>query len=78
MTFKDDTKLVLKGSFKTLILAICAALIINLTDARDPIYSKHWFFHVWFGFSTTFLLLEARYWYKWASNGKDYNKNDVT
>jgi hypothetical protein len=65
----NDSKQVLKGSLKNVVAAISATLIVNLTDSARPIYSADWFRHVAFASSVLILMLEARYWYKWATNG---------
>lgn len=64
-----DTKETLKGSLKNAVAAFSATLIINLTDSERPLYSHDWFRHVIFAATTLLLILEARYWYTWATKG---------
>lgn len=74
---QNDTKEVLKGSYKTAIAAFSSTLIINLVDSPIPVYSHDWFRHLVFASTTIFLLFEARYWYKWSLNGKATVKDAV-
>lgn len=71
MALNKETILVLKGAYKTLVLALTGVLISNIADPVIPLYTHQWFKHVGIVTVTTVLLLEARYWNKWARNGKD-------
>lgn len=66
MTIQSDTKLLLKGSFKTCIYAFASVVIVNLTDSQLTLYTILWFKHLLFQSTTLILILESRYWIKWA------------
>lgn len=57
-----------QGSWKSAVGVISGAVITNVADPRDPIYSKMWWLHVGIACLTTLLLVEGRYWNQWANS----------
>lgn len=58
-----------QGSWKSAVSVVSGAVITNVTDPRDPIYSKSWFLHLGIACLTTLLFVEGRYFNQWANSG---------